>query len=149
MGDTIYTHGAPYTKQFVRHFIAADAASDMEVQALFDDIEYQKGGSVLRMLWNYMSSAHYAGSKLPKNVLLGHDVHVCPSGRDMSALCHTCSATAMPAHAVLPMCSLRMQLLMRGEATLCILQAQEACACRSLHTMQGCTCTANRPASQM
>ena len=51
----------------------------MEVQALFDDIEYQKGGSVLRMLWNYMSSAHYASAQLPTNVPMGHDVYVCPS----------------------------------------------------------------------
>ncbi|CAK0787201.1 hypothetical protein CVIRNUC_010417 [Coccomyxa viridis] len=52
----------------------ADAASDMEVQALFDDIEYQKGGSVLRMLWNYMSSSHYDSARLPANVQPGHDV---------------------------------------------------------------------------
>ena len=46
------------------------------MQALFDDIEYAKGGAVLRMLWNYMSSAHYASSRLPANVPLGHDVNV-------------------------------------------------------------------------
>ncbi|CAL5229420.1 g12742 [Coccomyxa viridis] len=51
----------------------ADAGSDAEVQSLFDDIEYQKGGSVLRMLWNYMSSSHYASSRLPADVQPRHD----------------------------------------------------------------------------
>jgi hypothetical protein len=54
----------------------ADAESDAEVQALFDDIEYAKGGAVLRMLWNYMSSDHYASSRFPANVPLGHDINV-------------------------------------------------------------------------
>lgn len=54
----------------------ADAESDREVQALFDDIEYAKGGAVLRMLWNYMSSDHYAIARLPANVPLGHDNYV-------------------------------------------------------------------------
>ena len=49
----------------------ADAASNREVQALFDDIEYAKGGAVLRMLWNYMSSDHYAIARLPANVAAG------------------------------------------------------------------------------
>jgi len=43
------------------------------VQGLFDDIEYQKGGAVLRMLWNYMSSNDYANSRLPEDVQPGHD----------------------------------------------------------------------------
>ena len=54
----------------------ADAESDREVQALFDDIEYAKGGAVLRMLWNYMSSDRYAIARLPANVPLGHDICV-------------------------------------------------------------------------
>jgi len=56
----------------------ADAASDAEVQGLFDDIEYQKGGAVLRMLWNYMSSSDYANSRLPPDVQPGHDDDVSP-----------------------------------------------------------------------
>ena len=108
----------------------ADAASDMEVQALFDDIEYQKGGSVLRMLWNYMSSSHYDSARLPANVQPGHDVFVRPSRPSM-----TCPATAMPAHAFLPMCSQQMHWLMNAGSASSVLQAQEACARCNLHTV--------------
>ena len=48
------------------------------MQALFDDIEYGKGGSVLRMLWNYMSSAHYASARLPPDTQPGHAANVSP-----------------------------------------------------------------------
>ena len=72
----------------------ADAGSDAEVQSLFDDIEYQKGGSVLRMLWNYMSSSHYASSRLPADVQPRHDENVRPLG-----LLHMCSHT-LPYHLV-------------------------------------------------
>ena len=58
----------------------ADAGSDAEIQGLFDDIEYQKGGSVLRMLWNYMSSSHYVSSRLLADVQPGHDDNVSPPG---------------------------------------------------------------------
>ena len=54
----------------------ADASSDAEVQSLFDDIEYQKGGAVLRMLWTYMSGSHYASSRLPSRVQPGEDLSV-------------------------------------------------------------------------
>ena len=91
---------------------AADAASDMEVQALFDDIEYQKGGSVLRMLWNYMSSSHYASSRLHANVPLGHDVYVCASRPPMSCHCIRDASCAF-----LPEGSLGMGLLQ--EQTVC------------------------------
>ncbi len=71
------------TLQVIRHLRltdsgvrCADADSNREVQALFDDIEYAKGGAVLRMLWNYMSSHHYTSSRLPANVPLGHDTYV-------------------------------------------------------------------------
>ena len=63
----------------------ADAESDWEIQGLFDDIEYQKGGSVLRMLWDYMSSSHYASSRLPADTQPGHDDNVSSSG--LSYLC--------------------------------------------------------------
>ena len=57
----------------------ADAESDWEIQSIFDDIEYQKGGSVLRMLWDYMSSSHYASSRLPADRQPGHDDNVSAS----------------------------------------------------------------------
>ena len=83
----------------------------MEVQALFDEIEYQKGGAVLRMLWNYMASAHYASARLPANVQLGHDVFVRPSRPSMA-----CPAGALPAHAFSPMCSLDMHWLRHAKS---------------------------------
>ena len=39
-------------------------------------MQYQKGGSILRMLWDYMSSAHYASARLPAPGSHGHDANV-------------------------------------------------------------------------
>jgi hypothetical protein len=39
-------------------------ASSAEVHALLNKLGYAKGGAVLCMLWNYMSSDHYAIARL-------------------------------------------------------------------------------------
>jgi hypothetical protein len=54
----------------------ADAANDMEAEGLFDDIEYRKAGSVLRMLWNYMTSKEYVNPNLPPITGPGHAADV-------------------------------------------------------------------------
>ena len=46
------------------------------MQAIFDVDEYQKGGSVLRMLWDYMSSTAYGSARLPDPGSFGHDANV-------------------------------------------------------------------------
>ena len=46
------------------------------MQAIFDVDEYQKGGSVLRMLWDYMSSTAYASARLPAPGSFGHGANV-------------------------------------------------------------------------
>ena len=42
----------------------ANTASSAEVHALFIELEYAKGGAVLRILWKYMTSDHYAIARL-------------------------------------------------------------------------------------
>ncbi len=69
-------HRRRHAWMWIENRPAADAESDWEVQSLFDDIEYQKGGSVLRMLWDYMSSSYYASSRLPAGAQPGHDDNV-------------------------------------------------------------------------
>ncbi|EIE20598.1 hypothetical protein COCSUDRAFT_44006 [Coccomyxa subellipsoidea C-169] len=51
---------------------SSDAENDTEVSAIFDNVEYRKGGSVLRMLWNYMTSDDYKSSKLPPDYQTAH-----------------------------------------------------------------------------
>ena len=40
-------------------------------------IDVQKGGSILRMLWGYMSSAGYSSARLPGPGSSGHSANVC------------------------------------------------------------------------
>lgn len=49
-----------------------DADNDTEAENIFDNIEYRKGGSLLRMLWNYMSSDYYKSSRLPDGFQTAH-----------------------------------------------------------------------------
>ncbi|KAK9917789.1 hypothetical protein WJX75_008280 [Coccomyxa subellipsoidea] len=49
-----------------------DAANDTEAEQIFDNIEYRKGGSVLRMLWNYMASDDYKSSRLSADHQTAH-----------------------------------------------------------------------------
>ena len=56
--------------------LCTDAANDNEVERMFDVDEYQKGGSILRMLWDYMSSAGYSSARLPGPGSSGHSADV-------------------------------------------------------------------------
>lgn len=56
-----------------------DATNDTQAEQIFDNIEYRKGGSILRMLWNYMGSEEYRSTHFPPIMGPGHAANVsCP-----------------------------------------------------------------------
>ena len=60
------------------------------MERIFDMDEYQKGGSILRMLWDYMSSAGHSSARLPGPGSSGHSADVCQISHiqmSNSALC--------------------------------------------------------------
>ena len=72
--------------------LCADAENDTEVSAISDNVEYRKGGSVLRMLWNYMTSDDYKSSKLPPDYQTAHSQDVRHTNPCMHIGQHVCHA---------------------------------------------------------